>query len=156
MRLETLPVILGILFVVAGLALVADGLAPDGALVRPDRRRSPRPQRHHAGEGMLGAGIACVGVALIGRDAWRYGTVAILVAFILCVVGVVLNWRYVRGMMLVGTGVASDADDRPAPTRAPTPAADLPTRPPEATTVTPPGAAPPDGGHRPERRMHAR
>ena len=121
MRLETLPVILGILFVVAGLALVADGLAPDGALVRPDRRRSPRPQRHHAGEAVLGVGVACVGVALIGRDAWRYTTVAILVAFVLCVVGVALNWRYVRAMMF-GDVARTVGDAPPTPPAGPSPA----------------------------------
>src|SRR5919202_1514326 len=106
MRLETLPVIVGVLVTLVGLALVADAAIPDGALMRPERRRRPRPQRHHAGEAALGLGVACVGVALIGRDAWAYTTVAILAALILCVVGVVLNWRYVRGMMLGDTGAA--------------------------------------------------
>jgi hypothetical protein len=127
MRLETLPLIVGILFALAGLALIADAAIPDGAMVRPERRRRPRPQRHLAGEGVLGLGIVLVGVALIGRDAWRYTTLDILAALILCVVGVVLNWRYVRGMML---GEASaPADDAGALASRPLPAATHPASP---------------------------
>jgi hypothetical protein len=84
--------------VLAGVVLAADALIPDGTFVRAERRRRPRAVRHLSGEAVLGAGIVLVGVALIGRDGWRYTTVAMLGAFILCAVGVALNWQYVRDM----------------------------------------------------------
>jgi hypothetical protein len=151
MRLETLPVLVGVLVTLVGLALVADAAIPDGALMRPERRRRPRPQRHHAGEAALGLGVACVGAALIGRDAWAYTTVAILAALVLGVVGVVLNWRYVRGMMLGDVEATTDASRRTSPGPAPTTGGTLP-----AAPHAPPPAAAADGTPRPERRLHAR
>ena len=154
MRLETIPVILGILFVLAGLAVVADAAIPDGALLRPERRRSPRPQRHLVGEAALGVGIVCVGAGLIGRDAWPYTTVAFLAAFVFCTIGVVLNWRYVRGMMLVNTDAEPDAAGQAA--RGPAPGTSAEAAPPAPSAAAPPTAPTSDGGQRPERRMHAR
>jgi hypothetical protein len=100
MRLELIPVILGVLVGLVGLVLVADAVLPDGTFVPTERRRAPRPGRSLLGEAVLGVGVMLIAAALIGRDGWRYGTLAVLLAFLLCAVGLVLNWRYVRGLLV--------------------------------------------------------
>lgn len=99
MRLETLPLILGGLFGLVGLVLLADAVIPDGTFVPRERRQRSRVKRNHWGEAMLGLGILSVAAALIGRDSWRYSTVAMLAALVLCVLGLAMNWRYMASMM---------------------------------------------------------
>ena len=100
MRLETFPLILGILVALAGLAIVVDALMPERARVLAERRRRARPERRRGGQLMLGVGILLLAVALIGRDAWRYTTLTILVALIAMGIGTALNLKYVRGLTL--------------------------------------------------------
>ena len=118
MRLETLPIVAALLIGIAGLALVADAAIPDGIFIPAERRRVPRPARNLWGEGALGVGVLLVAAALAGRDSWRYSTLAVLGAFVLIVVGVTLNWRYVRGLMF---GPAAPPDETAAPPPAPPP-----------------------------------
>lgn len=99
MRLEYLPIILGLLTGVLGAALVLDALIPDGALASRERRKRERPERHRKGELSLGAGVLLMSAALLGRDTWRYTNLAILLALVLFLVGVGLNYKYVRGLM---------------------------------------------------------
>ena len=96
MRAELIPVILGVLVGLVGLALLADARLPEGAGVLRERRRRARAERSRAGEAMVGVGTLCLAAALIGRDAWRYGTVAVLLGALLLVAGAVMNWRYLR------------------------------------------------------------
>lgn len=96
MRLELLPLILGALVIAFGIFLVADALIADGRIVPEERRRRPRAPRSRPGEALFGAAVISLGAALIGRDAWAYTTVAIIVAFVLGLAGVVLGWRYLR------------------------------------------------------------
>ena len=100
MRLETLPILLGILVGIVGIALVADAVIADGTLVTSDRRRHPRAPRSLHGEAALGIGILAVAAALIGRDHWRYSIVAMLVALLFCSLGIALNWHYVTAMVI--------------------------------------------------------
>jgi len=44
--------------------------------------------------------MLCVSAVLIGRDQWRFTTLAIAVAVVLVVIGVGLNLRYIRGSLL--------------------------------------------------------
>ncbi len=44
--------------------------------------------------------MLCVAAVLVGRDQWRFTTLAIAVAVVLVVVGVGLNLRYIRGSLL--------------------------------------------------------
>lgn len=99
MRLEQLPILLGIAAAVLGLGLVADGLIPDRSPRRTERRRRSRPTRNRPGEMVLGLGVLAVAAALIGRDSWRYTTLAMVVALVLFAVGLALNIKYVRGLM---------------------------------------------------------
>jgi len=100
MRLEHFPLILGLLFVVAGVALIADALIREQPLMMTDRRKRSRAPRHRGGQVAIGAGTLFVAAALFGRDGWRYGTVAMLLGVIAFAVGVYLNWGYVKAFML--------------------------------------------------------
>jgi hypothetical protein len=93
-RLEILPVIVGALVALVGLALVADGWITDAPARVAERRRHARAERHRGGEIAIGVGLVCAGAALVGRDGWRYGTVAVLVAAALVTAGAVLNVRF--------------------------------------------------------------
>jgi hypothetical protein len=87
MELELLPLVFGGIAVLLGAALVADGWIPDSAPRMAERRRRARVERDRTGEIGIGIGIVAVGAALIGRDAWRYGTVAVLVGVALVLSG---------------------------------------------------------------------
>ena len=125
MRLEHFPLILGLLFVVAGVALIADALLREQPLMVTDRRKRSRAPRHRGGQVAIGVGTLSVAAALFGRDGWRYGTVAMLLGVVAFGIGVWLNWRYVRDFMLgpeARAGVAEEnleePDSRPLKRRA--------------------------------------
>jgi hypothetical protein len=95
-RLEHLPLLFGLLVALLGLGLVADALMPDGSFVVTERRRRPRAPRHPRGELLVGVGVLAIAAALIGRDAWRWGTIAVLVGVLLVTAGALLNRYYLR------------------------------------------------------------
>jgi hypothetical protein len=95
-RVETIPLILGILVALVGLGLLADAWLPEKVLFRSERRRRARTERHLGGEAAIGVGVLCMAAALIGRDTWSYGTVAILIGAVMLVVGAWLNRKYLR------------------------------------------------------------
>jgi hypothetical protein len=111
MRLEHLPLILGLLFVVAGVALIADALLREQPLMMTDRRKRSRAPRHRGGQVAIGLGTLFVAAALFGRDGWRYGTVAVLLGVVAFGVGVWLNWGYVKAFMLGPETRADEIDD---------------------------------------------
>lgn len=120
MRLEHIPLILGLLFVVAGVALIADALIREQPLMMTDRRKRSRAPRHRGGQVAIGVGTLFVAAALFGRDGWRYGTVAVLLGVVAVATGVWLNWGYVKAFML-GPETRADAiedADRPMKRRA--------------------------------------
>lgn len=94
MRVETIPLILGILVALVGVGLLADAWLPEQMLYRSERRRRARTERHLGGESAIGIGVLCMAAALMGRDTWQYGTVAVIAGSVLLLIGVWLNWRY--------------------------------------------------------------
>jgi hypothetical protein len=94
MRIEILPLIVGILLVVIGGGLVFDAWTPDDLLVKRERRRSPRTERNRRGEGAIGLGVLCMAAAFIGRDTWRFSVVAVIAGTLLLLFGVVTNRRF--------------------------------------------------------------
>lgn len=116
MRLEHFPLVLGLLFVVAGVALIADALLREQPLMVTDRRKRSRAPRHRGGQVAIGIGTLAVAAALFGRDVWRYGTVAVLLGVVAFAIGVRLNWAYVKDFMLgpeVRSQVLDDEEARP-------------------------------------------
>ena len=96
MRVETIPVILGILVALVGVGLVADAWLPERVVRRSERRRSARAERHLGGEAAIGLGMLCMAAALIGRDTWKYGTVAVIAGTVLFLIGAWLNRVYLK------------------------------------------------------------
>ncbi|MDB4884414.1 MAG: hypothetical protein JWL95_3180 [Gemmatimonadetes bacterium] len=96
MRVETIPLILGALVALVGLGILADAWLPENIPFRKDRRRRPRTERHLGGEAAIGVGVLCMAAALIGRDTWRFSTVAMIVGAAMILVGGVLNRSFFR------------------------------------------------------------
>ena len=94
MRLEIIPLVVGILVALVGLGLVFDAWTPDEIIVKRERRRRPRIERSRGGEAAIGLGVLCMGAAFIGRDTWRYSVVAVIAGAILLLAGVIRNRRY--------------------------------------------------------------
>lgn len=96
MTLEVIPLVVGGLVLLVGLALVVDGWAADGEPRAVERRRRARAERSRGGEVAVGVGLLLVGAALVGGDQWRWATVVVLAGAVLLFLGVVLNGRYLR------------------------------------------------------------
>jgi hypothetical protein len=112
-RVETIPLVLGILVAVIGLGLLADAWLPEELGSFRERRRSVRTERHLGGEAAIGLGVLCMAASLIGRDSWDYGTVAVIAGSVLLLIGAYLNRRFLvdrianRGALRRGGGAAA-------------------------------------------------
>jgi hypothetical protein len=95
-RVETIPLILGSLVALIGLGVIADAWLPEQILYRSERRRRARAERHLGGETALGLGVLCMAAALLGRDTWRYSTVAVMVGTFMILNGAWFNRTYLR------------------------------------------------------------
>ena len=95
-RVETLPLILGIIVGLVGLAILADAWLPEEMPFRTERRRRERTERSLGGEAAIGLGVMCLAAAIIGRDTWAYSIVAVIAGAVLFLLGVLLNWNYLR------------------------------------------------------------
>jgi protein-S-isoprenylcysteine O-methyltransferase Ste14 len=118
MRAETVPLLLGIIVFLIAAAIIADAIVADERALFSERRGRTRPERSRIGQIVFGVGMLCVAAVLIGRDQWRFTTLAIAVAVVLVVVGVGLNIRYIRGSLLgpvLGRSVKRRETDRLPP-----------------------------------------
>ena len=119
MRVETIPIILGVLVALVGIGIIADAWLPERVFHRSERRRKARAERHLGGEAAIGLGMLCMAAALIGRDTWKYGTVAVIVGTVLFVVGAWLNREYLkerisnRGALRRGAPKPKEPEGRP-------------------------------------------
>ena len=96
MRVETIPLIVGIIVALVGLAILADAWLPEDMAFGTDRRRQERTERSLGGEACLGLAVLCFAAAIIGRDTWRYGTVAVIAGSVLFVIGAFANRSFLR------------------------------------------------------------
>jgi predicted tellurium resistance membrane protein TerC len=120
MRVETIPIILGLLLFLIAAAMIADAIVADDHSLPAERRSRERPERSRVGQIVFGAGMMCVAAVLVGRDQWRFTTLAIAIAVVLVVVGVGLNLRYIRGSLfgpILGRSEKRRESDLTAPTR---------------------------------------
>lgn len=114
MRLEQIPLFIGVVVAIIGLGLVLDAQLPEGFAPSRERRRRERTERHRGGETLVGLGVMAVAAALIGRDTWRFGTVSVLVGVVLLSAGAWLNRDYLREIFLF-RGPARRGEKRTAP-----------------------------------------
>jgi hypothetical protein len=99
-RIETFPLIVGVLVAMLGIGIMFDAWTPDAPLVSQERRRRPRIERHRNGEAMIGIGVLALAAAFIGRDNWRYSILVVIIGAVFLIVGAVLNGRYVRELFV--------------------------------------------------------
>jgi hypothetical protein len=91
-----IPIVIGVLVGLIGLAILADAWMPETGRTSSERRRRARAERSLGGEAALGGAVLCMAAALIGRDTWPYTTVAVLAGSVLFLIGLLSNRRYLR------------------------------------------------------------
>jgi hypothetical protein len=74
MRLEQIPLLIGVVVAILGLGLVLDAQLPDGMVPSRERRRSERAERHRGGETMVGLGILALAAAPCRRGRASHAT----------------------------------------------------------------------------------
>ena len=114
MRLEQIPLFIGVAVAILGLGLVLDAQLPEGFSPSRERRRRERTERHRGGETLVGLGIIAMAAALIGRDTWRFGTVSVMIGVGMLALGAWLNREYLRENVLF-RGAARRGEKRAAP-----------------------------------------
>lgn len=100
MRLELIPVVLGVLVLLVAAAIVYDAIRPVDARPHTERRRRQRAELDIPGEWLVGLGTACLGVSLIGNELWRWTTIAVISGIVFIVLGAILNRDYLREILL--------------------------------------------------------
>ena len=121
MRIEIIPLIVGILFGLVGLGLLADAWIPEGGAPARERRRRARTERSLGGEAMIGLGVLCMAAAIISRDTWDYVNVAIIAGGVLLVLGTWMNRRFLhdrivnRGALRRGEEGRTQRNEKDAP-----------------------------------------
>jgi hypothetical protein len=98
MRLETLPLILGVLLALVGLALLFDAWAPDNIILTEERRLRPRRDRDRKGEALVALGALAMSVTFLAGDTWRYSIVAVIAGSLLLIWGAKRSSDYLRGV----------------------------------------------------------
>ena len=96
MRVETIPLIIGGIVAIVGLAVLADAWLPETMTFGRERRRQERAERSLGGEASIGIAILCFAAAIIGRDTWPYTTVAVIAGAVLFFFGVIANRKFLR------------------------------------------------------------
>ena len=100
MKLEQLPLIIGVLIALIGLTIALDAWQAGGVAPMRERRRRTRAVPHKAGQTFVALGTLCMAAALIGRDTWRWGTVSVLAGSALLILGAIMNRQYLREVLL--------------------------------------------------------
>ena len=100
MSLEQFPIVLGIIVILIGLTMALDAWQAGGVSPFRERRRRTRAVPHKLGQTMVAVGTVCLGIALIGRDTWRYTTITVLIGSVLLVAGAIMNRVYLKEILL--------------------------------------------------------
>ena len=100
MRLEQFPIVLGVIVALIGLTIALDAWQAGGVAPLRERRRRARAVPHKAGQTLVALGALCMAAALIGRDTWRWGTIAVLAGSTLLVIGAIMNRKYLKEVLL--------------------------------------------------------
>jgi len=100
MKLEQLPIIIGVLIALIGLTIALDAWQAGGVAPLRERRRRTRAIPHKAGQTLVALGTLCMGAALMGRDTWRWATVSVLAGSALLILGAIMNRQYLREVLL--------------------------------------------------------
>ncbi|MEX2178805.1 MAG: hypothetical protein WD801_08860 [Gemmatimonadaceae bacterium] len=96
MRLETIPLIIGGLIGLVGIALLFDAWMPEVFAGTEERRQHKRRERDRFGESLVGFGVLAMAAAFVGRDTWRYSILTVIAGSVLLLWGVKRNSGYLR------------------------------------------------------------
>src|SRR3984893_5012998 len=100
MRLEQLPILLGVLVALIGLTILLDAWQAGGVAPLRERRRRVRAVPHKAGQSFVSLWPPCMAAALMGRDTWRWGTISVLAGILLLLIGAFMNRAYLREVLI--------------------------------------------------------
>jgi len=100
MKLEQLPILLGILVALIGLTILLDAWQAGGVAPLRERRRRTRAVPHKAGQTLVAVGTLCMAAALMGRDTWRWATISVLAGSALLIIGAIMNRQYLKEVLL--------------------------------------------------------
>lgn len=100
MKLELVPIVLGVLVLLVALAIAYDALGPEEKRPFKERRRRRRAELNRGGELLVALGTASMAAALIGRDSWRWQNIAVFTGVALLIAGASLNRAFLREMLL--------------------------------------------------------
>ena len=95
-----MPIVLGIIVLLIALAIAYDSMSPAERRPFRERRRRQRADIHRGGELLVAMGTVSMAAALIGRDTWRWGTIAVFLGVVLLIIGASLNRPFLREMLL--------------------------------------------------------
>lgn len=114
MKLEQLPILFGVLVLLVALAIGYDSISPEERRPFKERRRRQRADLNRGGELLVAMGTASMAAALIGRDSWRWGTIAVFIGVALLIAGALLNRTFLRELLLFrGAARRATSDDAP-------------------------------------------
>ena len=114
MRLEHIPIVLGVIASLMAAFVLYDAASPEAARPFRERRRRQRAEINAPGEWLVGIGIACLAAALFGGEGWRWTTVAVMTGTALIIAGAILNRGYLREMLLY-RGAARRTEEHEVP-----------------------------------------
>jgi len=100
MKLEQLPILLGVLVALIGLTILLDAWQAGGVAPLRERRRRTRAEPHKAGQTLVAIGTLCMAAALMGRDTWRWGTISVMAGSALLIIGAIMNRKYLKEVLL--------------------------------------------------------
>jgi len=100
MKVEQLPLFLGVLVALGSLTILLDAWQAGGIAPLRERRRRRRAVPSKAGQTLVALGMMCTAAALFGRDTWRWGTISVLAGTCLLVIGSIMNRAYLREVLL--------------------------------------------------------
>lgn len=115
MRLELIPVLLGVVFVLLSAGIIYDAAAPSSIRPFRERRRRQRAEIDRTGESFVALGIACLGASMIGNELWRYTTIVVIAGVALLITGAILNREYLRELLLFRGAARRSNEELPEP-----------------------------------------
>lgn len=119
MKLEQIPIVLGVVVLLIALAIGYDAFGPAERRPFKERRRRVRADLNRGGELLVAMGTASMAAALIGRDNWRWGNIAVFAGVALLIVGASLNWQFLKELLLFrGASRRATGDESPPATEA--------------------------------------
>jgi hypothetical protein len=110
LRVEYIPILLGLALALIGAAIMWDAWGPQSLGPMRDRRRRSRAPIDSRGELVAGLGIVFLGGALIGRD-WRFETITVLAGTACVLIGALRNQKYFREVLLFRGAARRNSSD---------------------------------------------